>query len=413
MIWFTVILLLITELISLIKYRDLKCPAVLHNMPWIVSIIGASRLYDDLKFDSYALTIICIGSVIFQLGFAFSLKTTLKYTKKEFKNAYFVNINIFKIVTVIIILLSLPSIYQYFNYLQNSFGNIFLLYQRLKSAEDMLNLPTYFLYYRKFLIYFSLALLTLYWNLDDITKKKIRSYVILLNTIAITFVISIPTRNSILFYFLPLAILFVSAKELSNKKIILVLFIAFSLFMFFYYAISLGKYWYLYKSSSSAMLTLLNEIKIYLSGSILAFGKTANSHSFMYNGKNTFRFIMAIDDALFGTSSAVKLTNEFISISSFSTNVYTFYDFYIRDYGAFYSLFIQFALSYIHGVTYKGMKKKNIYKMYLFSLLSYPLVMQFFQDQYLSLFSTWIQILLVGAVVLKTNIFVQKIPLYD
>jgi oligosaccharide repeat unit polymerase len=147
---------------------------------------------------------------------------------------------------------------------------------------------------------------------------------------------------------------------------------------------------------------------VYLSGSIVAFGNSFKNHEYMYGGKNTFRFLIAIGDALFGTSNALKLTNEFTVISNLRTNVYTFYDFYLRDFGVGYALLAQFVVSCIHGASYKKMKEGNIFFTYLFSLLSYPLVMQFFQDQYCSLLSTWIQIVLVGILTLKTNIFVIK-----
>ena len=152
-----------------------------------------------------------------------------------------------------------------------------------------------------------------------------------------------------------------------------------------------------------------SEIQTYLSGGIVAFSDTIFSHSFTRNGADTFRLFIAIGDALFGLHNAVPLVNEFITIGNgITTNVYTFYDFYIRDFGIIYALMMQYVVAVIHGVSYNKMKKGNLFSIFIFSMLSYPLLMQFFQDQYFSLLSTWVQIFIVGAVVLKSGLFFRK-----
>ena len=58
------------------------------------------------------------------------------------------------------------------------------------------------------------------------------------------------------------------------------------------------------------------------------------------------------------------------------------------------------------------MKRKNPIQIYYFAMLSYPLIMQFFQDQYVSLLSTWFQIVIAGIVVYKSSIFAVSTPVY-
>ncbi|MCD8052476.1 MAG: oligosaccharide repeat unit polymerase [Lachnospiraceae bacterium] len=410
MIWGSVIFLIFVTIASYMRYRDLSCPAVLHNFLWIAALIGSMTIQAESEMNLGAIVIICAGSLIFQIGFDFSLKAQIGTGEKPSGYEYSVNVPMIRMVVIIVAVASLPSIYQYLIYIRGSVGDFYTI---LTSAEDALALPTYFSHFRKIIGDLSLVILAIYWTAEKDTRKNIRKYVIILFVVAVLFVASVPTRNGILSFALPLMILFVCTHNLSNKKIFLILFISILGFMVVYYVISAGKYWYLYENSSDAQSVLFDEIKVYLSGSIVAFGKTFKSHAFMYGGKNTFRFFMAVGDALFGTSSALKLTNEFISVSGISTNVYTFYDFYIRDFGVAYALFAQFIVSCIHGTSYKGMHRGELFQTYMFSMLSYPLIMQFFQDQYLSLLPTWIQIILVGIVVLKTNLFVQQTPLYD
>lgn len=410
MIWITIVFLTIIMIIAFLKYRDLVCPAVLHNLFWIISLLGALSLELGEKWNPLAMVIIVAGSILFQLGFSFSMRVTWGTQSESQCFTYGVNRQILKLLVVVIIVGSLPSLYQYFVYMSSSSET---LYSMLTMADENLSLPVYFSHFRKIVGDISLAFLTIYWTMDGKERRGIRKFVFALLAIALLFVASVPSRNSILSYVLPLLILFICTHRVSNRMILLLGACSVFGFMCFFYAISLGKYWYLYESAADSMSVLIEEIKIYLSGSIIAFGNTFSEHAYMYCGKNAFRFFMAVNDTLFGTSNALKLTNEFVTISGLRTNVYTFYDFYLRDFGVMYSLVAQFIVSCIHGRSYKGLLNGRIFSTYFFAMLSYPLVMQFFQDQYCSLLSTWIQILLVGIIILKTNIFVEEIPICD
>ena len=405
MIWIAIFFLCIIELYAWSKYRDLICPAVIHNILWIVSLIGVVVFRLDSEVKQLPLVVICVGSIIFQIGFTFSLRVSIGKRKDIKRWKYEANRQMIKGLIVVVVLASLPSIYQYYRYLS---GSNIGIYQMLTTVDENLALPSFFAYYRKIVEYLSLAFLTIYWKMDCKKRRNVRKYVFVLFIIAIAFVATVPTRNGILSYLLPLVILYIATHPIRNRRIILYGFISIVGFMGLYYVISLGKYWYLYNSASSALNVLGDEIKVYLSGSIIAFGETLKSHAYMYGGKNTFRFFMALGDAVFGTSTAVKLTNEFVYLQGFTTNVYTFYDFYLRDFGLGYALIAQFIVACIHGGTYKGVCHENAFQTYMFSLLSYPLVMQFFQDQYIALLSTWIQVVIVGWIILGTNLFIVK-----
>ena len=410
MIWVCIIVLIFLEAIAFLKYKDIKSPAVLHNILWIASLIGIKFIDMDYELNPGTVFIICFGAIIFQIGFSFSLRCTVRHHTTPITYYYKINYQAIKIITIIILIASLPSLYQYIGYLTTS-GEA--LYDTLTAAEETLNLPLYFSHYRKIVCYLSLAILGIYWTSDNYVKRRLRKYTLIILCISVLFVASVPTRNGILSFALPLVLLFACTHKLSNKTIIFLLIIAVVGFMGIYYAISIGKYWYLYETSTNPMKVLADEIKVYLSGSIIAFDATYSSHAYMYTGRNTFRFFIAVGDAIFGTSSALKLTNEFVSISGINTNVFTIYDFYIRDFGVFYALIAQFVISLIHGASYKGMRKGELFQTYMYSLLSYPLVMQFFQDQYISLLSTWVQTVLVGWIILKAKIFVKKTPIHN
>jgi len=72
------------------------------------------------------------------------------------------------------------------------------------------------------------------------------------------------------------------------------------------------------------------------------------------------------------------------------TNVYTVYDPYYRDFGNLGFLFV-FIFIILHVAFYQRSYSKGGIYVFLYSATLYPLIMQFFQDQYFSLISMWAQ----------------------
>jgi oligosaccharide repeat unit polymerase len=77
------------------------------------------------------------------------------------------------------------------------------------------------------------------------------------------------------------------------------------------------------------------------------------------------------------------------------TNVYTVYQPYFLDFSYVGVVLIQFFLGLLHGHIYKRAVSGSAFFVTLYGLSLYPLVMQFFQDQYLNLLSTWVQFAVV------------------
>lgn len=237
----------------------------------------------------------------------------------------------------------------------------------LTSSDENLQLPSLFNYFRKIVQLLSIGILICYWMSDNQKTKRIKKYVVVLTLLAILSVISVPTRNSILFYLLPLVMAYFATHEISNEKILLIVLGTVLIFMLVFFSISLGKYWYIYQNATSSYKVITSEILTYLSGGIAAFAKEIGNHSYQYLGGNTFRFIQAVGDRIFGTSNAIQLVNEFTILKNgVTTNVYTFYDFYLRDFGCLYAILIQFFVGCLHGISYKGMKKKIYCKYIIF-----------------------------------------------
>ena len=403
MIEIMIIILIVVELYACFRYRDLISPAVLHNIMWIVAGIVAITMVDDKNIENVAILVIIIGSIFFQIGFSISLRIKLKnnFTNEEVK----VNEQATRFLVMVVFAVAIPVIVQYIMYLRSAGSS---MYDMLQSTEENLNLPSMFDYFRRIVQYLSIAMLICYWKSEYKQAKRIKKYVYLLLGLAILSAISVPTRNGILFFLLPLIVAFIATHDISNKKICIIGICSVVGFMMVFYWISLGKYWYLYKNASSSSSIIQNEIRTYLSGGIVAFLENLKKHSFTDGGSNTFRFFIAIGDRVFKSNHAVKLVKEFVDIGNgTTTNVFTFYDFYVRDFGCLYAILMQFIYACIHGIAYKQTKKGNLLQIYFFAFLSYPLIMQFFQDQYMSLLSTWIQIIIVGVFIFKISKMVK------
>ncbi len=395
--------LIIIELFAWRKARDLKSPAVMFGIFWIASLINISAMGLGDSVSGAALMIIVAGMIIFQMGYSFG--THIKIDHKEY--AIIPNNRAIKCLIILLFVFAVPVVVEYIRFIWQYGGS---LYDAIRAAETSLSLPPLFDYYRKITQYLFFAFSIVYWKEPAEKRKSIKIYVYILFVISALATISVPTRNSILFFVLPLIMCWYCTHNTNNKRIAGSLLIAAIGFLVVFYVISLGKYWYRYSDTGVSRFDVIREeFQTYLSGSIAAFSSTWKQHSLTRYGGNTCRFIIAIFDKICGTHNAVPLINEFESFGNgFRTNVFTFYDFYLRDFGVLYALLIQFFVAIIHGVSYKKMQTQNPYSIYLFAMLTYPLVMQFFQDQYFSLLSTWIQIIIVGVIVLKSKIFFRK-----
>lgn len=110
-------------------------------------------------------------------------------------------------------------------------------------------------------------------------------------------------------------------------------------------------------------------------------------------GEYVFRFFYSILEKFGYNIKAQALIQPFIRYP-FRTNIFTFYQPYYLDFDIFGTLIFQFLLGLLYGYFYRKITCRSVktFDLCLYGLLFYPLIMQFFQDQYVSLTSTWIQL---------------------
>jgi oligosaccharide repeat unit polymerase len=180
-----------------------------------------------------------------------------------------------------------------------------------------------------------------------------------------------------------------------------------ALLLFVTIAVLLGKGGSVDKPLSDNAGTLWDAFQTYLLGPLPSFDIFVRHHQEVRLGDNTLRFFWAALDKLGFNTPPVPLVHEFVNVP-FPSNVYTVYRPYFDDFGLLGAVMVQFFIGLLHGGLYRKLARADAfyYGLYAFSL--YPLAMQFFQDQYLSLLSLWFQTVVV--LLLMTRLRRQQHP---
>lgn len=136
---------------------------------------------------------------------------------------------------------------------------------------------------------------------------------------------------------------------------------------------------------------LLTNVRGYTIAPLLAFSDLIASNPPLDWGVNVFRSFISIIHT-FGLTDVepVSLIKDYAFVPD-PTNVYTVYEVYFRDFSYFGMIFpVVFLI--MHYVLYKKAVRGGGVWIFFYAASVYPLLMQFFQDQYFSLLSTWLQI---------------------
>lgn len=146
----------------------------------------------------------------------------------------------------------------------------------------------------------------------------------------------------------------------------------------------------------------------YLVASINALDQNLHDNTLPdYSGDHSLRFFKAVGRAfgLFRNQEVAELVQLFVFVP-YPTNVYTIYNTYFSDFGVYYAFFIIALIGLVQTVIYyKAIQTRNIRYSIYFSMSLYPLLMSFFQDMYLSLISTWVQIIIFTEFFILLNRF--------
>lgn len=409
-IYMYIFIMLVITVISLYIFKDVLSPAFLFCLPWMLSFIGLT-MSDYLESpNSFMYFYIILGAIVFIAGFGLAMaNTNLGRRYVASTEIYAIKPIMFKLLILCEALITLYLYYIHYVYVRGHY--IISIYQSVRHGlvNDTLVIPGYLIYARSIIIILAVCMLIIYFSVQESQKRVYRKILIIQFVLAILNLSLTMTRNGILMSTLPMLIAFLICKNFNNRQTIKYAMRFLILFLVFFSVIAIMKVSYLTQYDTYSSL-LINQFALYMSGSLVAFEKLVASSSDYVYGENTFRFLYAIFNKLFGTGEVQGLVQDTVAISDKQgTNVYTFYQYYFKDFGLLYALLVQFFIGIFHGILYRKMLSKRPINIFFFSIMIYPLVMQFFQDQYISLFSTWLQHLVVGWLFFNTNLFVVRV----
>lgn len=114
-------------------------------------------------------------------------------------------------------------------------------------------------------------------------------------------------------------------------------------------------------------------------------------------GLNSMRSVVAVLHAVGFGVNAAPVVQPYIDVPMLS-NVYTVHQPYIKDFGALGGAVALFILGFLHSILYKRATTQNPHGLFVFlyAMSLFPLVMQVFQDMYLTLLSMWVQYTVYG-----------------
>jgi oligosaccharide repeat unit polymerase len=189
-------------------------------------------------------------------------------------------------------------------------------------------------------------------------------------------------------------------KKFTGKGILIIAVLVFSLFSLITLMTAKGVS---IESDLVENLTSLTEnLRSYIVAPILAFAKFFhNFESFEY-GQNVFRTLIALIFVLgLADQKPIELIKEYEFVPD-PTNVYSVYEVYFRDFGLV-GMFMPPLFLVGHFWLYKKSIELRGRWVFLYSVSLYPLLMQFFQDQYFSLISMLIQLVFWYMIFVKSD----------
>ncbi len=120
------------------------------------------------------------------------------------------------------------------------------------------------------------------------------------------------------------------------------------------------------------------------------------------DGERTLRFFikLANETGIAPNVKPKKLLQEFV-LTPYPTNVYTFYSSYILDFGKIYAWAMLFFYGMLHTFFYDAsLLKRRLRTVLYYSFLLFPMMLTFFDDLYMSVFSFWLQMVVFTEVIL-------------
>lgn len=410
-LYFAIVVLGFICLIEYKKYKHLLVATVVYPLMWIFSFVGVIYKGDEYyEVGWITILIILFGYILFILGFSLIVnrknetKTDQKLMETDDIGGQNIGLNLIVIISFVILIMTI-----FFGLKYIDFNNILGSLVNIKRMVDLGEKPfpyivvvsRYFLrcaiWYLS-LVFFRIPKGTPYKTKEGFSKKAaVLVRLVMLSFMALIVMFTDVSRNDILMTFLPVIFIYILTKKLKKRHIVILVAIcaiAFLLFFIIFRNFKGGAVDQLFDDENRGGR---NSIVHYLSCGIPAIDQLYKENRISLltldgdDGRHTFSLFTAIIDMLFSTDLKPNVLQTDIYIGSdVYTNVYTFYQWLGMDFGLIYAMGFNIVLGMLYAFLYKKVKKESFGAIYWYSVLSYPLCMMFFEDQYLAIAQTWL-----------------------
>ncbi len=393
-------------------------PAVMFSLVWFTVILSHFVFKFTILNELYSLhtetyLIFFIGAVCFTIG---SLAGSYQIPNKKVSPPinYLTNIPSplklsirLRIIFLIIIIIGLP-VYIYASYklfIASQIDDFFVgLRTELNYGDEDIG-PT------KYLL--SLAIVLYAVNLYAYFNEKTKLNKVIVNICLIATIIYAIFATGRLFFFMILAIylgmsyLFNNTFSIKKYVWILVIFILFFMAHGVYYGKGGGREDSLKENINSSTETF----GVYLVSSLSALNKEMEMHNEgSQSGNVTLRFFIKLGQQFnfFSSKELISFNKDFVFVP-YPTNVFTYYNAYIADFGRIYAWFMLIIFGFFHTLLFnKAKQTKNFRYSFYYCMLLFPLLVSFFSDMYLTVISMWLQIAFFGELILLCNKFFKS-----
>jgi oligosaccharide repeat unit polymerase len=401
--WYIVFLFII-GLNVLFNYsinKTIGYPPFLFSLVWFIVIFfhflcHTFDLVTIFELSFKALSIYTLGVVLFTLGgLAIKLKCKFEYVDPTENELFLVRKNI-DVVLILISLVFLPF------FLMSSYRLAieYMIYDSLFAGLRNSTIQEQDIGFSKYGINF--AYVSFFIQFYLYIRERHNNFKLKLSALILLLFCVFSTGRT--FYIVYLCLIFgvlIVFQKLKRKHLVY----AFSGFLGLFSAIGilLNNGGSTENSVQENISGLAENFMIYLLGSLSAFDAFIHTNYSPTYGENSFRFIYSVFYKM-GLVEAKpnELVDQYVSIP-FDTNVYTVYKIYFQDFGLLFMILIIVSMALIHTYFYlKAINERQFMPSFLYAVLLYPLLMSFFQEQYLSLMPTWIYFIFIA---LAVNLF--------
>jgi oligosaccharide repeat unit polymerase len=398
---FILVILLATVIVDNLVDKSILYPPFIFNTIWflVILIYFIFKIIDPGEMDTlHANTLVLVvgTNILFALGgFYVRYQFRKKPSEISFKPTAIPELlsDLILLITIISLILLVFKAKDLASHVWAKNFFIALRYQ-LTNMRLTYGILDYFLVFGLFASLFRL------YTFDDFSELNTKQKVKLIISILVSFAfLALSTGRTFLFFYFITVFMTIYLKGKFRSKYVLTFFIlAFASFITI--GIVLNKGGQFGDSIGDNTKQGLHQLLAYFDGPVLALDRFINSdfeHTF---GKNTFRFFIALLYELnIIKIPPVDIVKEWIFVP-YPTNVFTVFYQYVMDFGFIGCWIIIFFFGIVHTwMFYRAKTSGNHFKM-LTAYSYFPLLMVFFQDQYFSLLSFWIQLWFYSYIIL-------------